>query len=116
MPKRRPKPLRSLLEIAEAEGYEPGAFLVRRMQEITAKLEGWRHSVQKYNKVPTDDVGEMGMSEFKDLYAKECNEALRMESAIMEYFHPKMRSTDSVVTVDGEVSLYELLTRERDGS
>lgn len=108
--KRAPRPMRTLVEIAQSEGYEPGAFSVRRLQEISAKLEAWRYHINKYG-TPPEGYGQ-DLDKFLDLYARETYDLFKMESSLMEYFHPRMRSMDAKIEVAGEISLLELLTRE----
>lgn len=112
MPSRRklaPKAIRDLVEMAIEEGYEPGQYSIRRIQEITCRLEAWRMHVRKYG-TPPEGYERVPIEEFMDLYAKEAAEAMRMEMGILDYFHPKKRSTDATVAVEGEVTLLELLT------
>jgi len=111
-PKKKPKILKALTDMALEEGYEPGRYVIQHLTEMKARLAAWRYNIEKYGQPPEEYAG-TDLDEFMTMYAREAAEMFKLETQVMEYFHPKMRSTDSSVSVEGELSLLELLTRER---
>ena len=113
--KRTREVLRSLIDIALDEGYEPGRFVVHRMQDISARVGAWRYNLEKYDRLP-EGFEHMPKAEFEDMLRAEESDLWKMEMQCLEYFHPKMRSSEASLSVEGVISLLELLTRERSGS
>lgn len=108
-----PKELRSLMKIAQDMSYEPGVGMVTRMVEQGQILAAWKDDLE-HGIIPTD-MHASSMGEARRMYWAEMADFSKFELAILEYFHPKLRSTESSMKVEGEIGLLELLTRDRTG-
>lgn len=102
-----PKALRSLMQMALDLGHEPGLFMLERMVEQGRTLRAWRTDV-KQQQVP-EGLEHLSLPEASALYCKEAADYSRLELQMLEYFHPKLRSTEAHVQHEGEVSLLEVM-------
>ena len=82
-------------DLAEEHGYTPGKFTMRRMAEAGKMLDA---AFEKYS------LGVMTGHE-KDTFFREAAEFCRDEAKYLDYFYPKMRSSEDSVQVEGSLTV-----------
>lgn len=100
--------VRTIEELAERHGVEPGDFLMSRMAEIRKELAEMKRCIelkQRWGTIPLEEV--------YALYVREAADYVKLELEVMPYFYPKKRQVETEVSA--EDSLIDVLRAKANG-